>query len=145
MGKRMSIKSSSLSRWVLWACMFLSLVVFAVYKTDGLLIWLYILLLVTLISVVCFSVVQSLERWKVDKRSMVRPLVGMLSLILLLGVSYGLGSGVPLPISGYDGTENTYCLLKITDMWMYSIYVLLAVCLLSVIVGIVWSYIKKPR
>jgi len=50
-----------------------------------------------------------------------------------------MGSGTPMNIPGYEGTDNVYFWLKLTDMFLYSIYILLFVTVVAIIV----SGIKK--
>jgi hypothetical protein len=64
---------------------------------------------------------------------------------LLLFITYTVGDGNPLSIAGYEGNENTYIWLKLTDMWIYSIYILLALALIALLGGILWSYFKKLK
>lgn len=61
------------------------------------------------------------------------PLVGFILIVLLLVVTYSAGSGVPLVIPGYDGTENVPFWLKITDMFLYSTYIMMAVLVLLIV------------
>ena len=148
-----------ISTIILWLCMIVTLGIFAWFyygvinkpdsldtmETSVLLNWLYILLLVT-ISVSCiFSFYKFVIRWKDKSLNSWQSLLGFIVLGLLLGTTYGLGNGTPLSIFGYEGKENTYYWLKITDMWIYSIYVLLGITIIAVFAGILWSYIKKTK
>ena len=53
--------------------------------------------------------------------------------------AWAMGSGTPMNIPGYEGTDNVYFWLKLTDMFLYSIYILLFVTVVAIIV----SGIKK--
>jgi hypothetical protein len=50
-----------------------------------------------------------------------------------------MGSDEPLTIPGYSGTDNVPFWLKITDMFLYSIYILFA----GTVLAIIFSSIKK--
>lgn len=101
--------------------------------TDALLYWLYALgaiaVLVTLITV-CYQFVSILKH---SPKDAMMSLLGIVLLVVLLGVTYTIGDGTPLNIVGYEGTENTETWLKITDMFCYSIYFMIALlCVLMV-------------
>jgi hypothetical protein len=60
--------------------------------------------------------------------------------VVLLGVTYTIGDGTPLNMIGYDGTENVPFWLKITDMFLYTIYFMIA---LMLVLMLVFSIRKK--
>ena len=66
-------------------------------------------------------------------------LIILLLLVVVLIVAWSMGDGTPMQIPGYSGTDNVPFWLKITDMFLYSIYILLFVT----IVAIIASGIKK--
>jgi hypothetical protein len=90
-----------------------------------------------------FSVLYFIIHRKNGKGKSWKSLIATGSMGALLLVAYQIGNGTPLSIVGYTGSENTYSWLKLTDMWIYAIYVLLALTFLSVIGGILWSLLKK--
>jgi ABC-type phosphate/phosphonate transport system permease subunit len=149
----------NLSTIVLWICTIISLAVFgiliwAVFTGANLmesttleiwLDWLYILLTVSIVVTIALSLFQFIRQWKDQPKSILQPLIEILSLGAILAGSYWLGKGNPLDISGYDGKENTWYWLKLTDMCLYTIYILLIATLVAVFVGIIGSYLKKNR
>ncbi|MCC8145094.1 MAG: hypothetical protein LIO93_01365 [Bacteroidales bacterium] len=153
------LKNSKISTLILWVCMIVSFGVFSAYyyglfthpgnmdtaETSVLLNWLYILFSICLLSAVVFSVIQMVKLWKTNRKQLFYSLTGVAALGIVLFISYLMGSGEPLPVSGSEGNDNMFLWLKITDMWIYSIYILLAVSIVAVIAGILWSYIKKTR
>ena len=54
-------------------------------------------------------------------------------------IAWTMGSDEPLTIPGYSGTDNVPFWLKITDMFLYSIYILFA----GTVLAIIFSSIKK--
>lgn len=112
-------------------------------ELSALLIWLFTLFIITVGIGLIFSFFYLIRRWKEDPKKMIRSAVITLVSGLLLLVTWILGSGNPLPLIGYKGNENTYVWLKLTDMWLYSIYILLGIGLLALFGGIIWSYLKK--
>lgn len=151
------LKAHKISGWLLGICIVIALVLFSVFyiayakspesisgnQIDGLLFYLFILLSVTTVSVFAFSVYQLIKGGKEYFRRRVYSLISIALLGLLLFFTYQLGNGDPLIILGYHGDENTYRWLKISDMWIFSITVLLGLTILSVLVGILWSYLKR--
>ena len=154
-----NINPGKISTIVLWVCMLITAGIFAFFYADiirnpddegfagtgFILNWSYILFLLSLVVLFLFSFIYFLLHWKRNPKSILLPLVSLLALSILLACSYVLGSGVPLVIPGYEGSENTPFWLKIADMWLYSGYVLLALAILALFGGILWSHIKKTN
>ncbi len=69
----------------------------------------------------------------------VKSLLGLVLLVAVLGISWAMGDSTTLQIPGYSGTDNVPFWLKLTDMFLFSIYALL----LITIVAIIASGIKK--
>ena len=69
----------------------------------------------------------------------IKSLLGLVLLVVVLVIAWAAGDGTPMNIPGYDGTDNVPFWLKLTDMFLYSIYILLFVT----IVAIIASGIKK--
>jgi len=146
-----------ISTVVLWLCtlisLFLALWFYSVYFTQtsdaetreisALLYWLLILFIITVCTGLIFSCFHFIRQWKENPRKIGRSITIIFIYGLLLFVTWLLGSGKQLPLIGYKGGENTYFWLKITDMWLYTLYVLLALSLLALFGGIIWSYFKK--
>jgi CDP-diglyceride synthetase len=110
---------------------------------DFILKWLYFIFVLSLGIACLFSFVRFFIRWKRNPRSILQPLILALALTGLLAGTYMSGNGNPLPVPGYEGDENTVFWLKLTDMWLYSLYILLILVIISLFGGIIWSYIKR--
>ncbi|MBZ4674938.1 MAG: hypothetical protein JG772_627 [Dysgonamonadaceae bacterium] len=70
-------------------------------------------------------------------------LLVIIALAALFGITYTLGSGTPLNIVGYTGPDNVPGTLKMTDMWIFSIYVMLMLVILSILFAPLLSKSKK--
>ena len=68
-----------------------------------------------------------------------KSLIGLVILVAVVVISWTMGSEEPLVIPGYSGTENVPFWLKLTDMFLYSIYILFA----GTVLAIIFSSIKK--
>ena len=78
-------------------------------------------------------------RQGLEEANAIKSLLGLVLLVVVLVVAWSMGDGTPMQIQGYSGTDNVPFWLKITDMFLYSIYILLFVTVVAIIV----SGIKK--
>ena len=85
--------------------------------TDALIYLMYILFFVAIIATV----------------------VGVILLVIVMIVAWSMGNGEPMVIPGYSGTENVPFWLKLTDMFLYTIYFLLGATVLAML----FSSVKK--
>ena len=102
--------------------------------TDLLLYWAYILLALTVIVLIGFAVTDFLRGLRENPKKALSGLLVLLILVALLVITYIMGDGTLLNIPGYTGSDNVPTMLKMTDMWLYSWYVMLVVTLLAMIV-----------
>ncbi len=102
--------------------------------TDLLLYWAYILLALTVIVLIGFAVTDFLRGLRENPKKALSGLLVLLVLVALLVITYIMGDGTLLNIPGYTGSDNVPTMLKMTDMWLYSCYVMLVVTLLAMIV-----------
>lgn len=153
----MRIPAGKISTIVLWVCMIITLGIFALFyvryinspeemdvsETTWVLNWMFILFFIVILAVLGFSVYYFIKSGKSNPKKKLQPLIwpGIVGVLFL--ITYQFGSGEPLQILGYTGNENTFEWLKITDMWIYSLYILLGLAAIAVFSGIIWSYIKK--
>lgn len=104
-------------------------------NTDALLYLVYALFAVAIIATLAAAVVQFVSTLKDSPAKALSSLLGLVVLIVLLVVTWALGSDKPLNIPGYDGTDNVPFWLKLTDMFIYTLYILLGVNILLMIVS----------
>ncbi|MEG1563565.1 MAG: hypothetical protein RR365_07535 [Bacteroides sp.] len=107
--------------------------------TDALLYLMYALFAIAIVVTVVAFVYQFGTALKDNPMGAIRSLVGIIILVAVLVISWAMGSGETLVIPGYSGTENVPFWLKLTDMFLYTIYFLLA----ATVVAIIGSSIKK--
>jgi hypothetical protein len=145
--------------FILWICMSITLILSVGFyithinhpentdstATVALLNWIYVLLFITLSATILFAGFYLVRQWKMYPKKILQSVVGIFVIGLLLSLTFLFGNGQPLLLVGYKGHENTYSWLKITDMWLYSIYILLALGFLALFGGILWSYLKKLK
>ena len=108
-------------------------------NTDALLYLMYALFGIAVVVTVIAFVFQFGSALKDNPKGAVKSLIGILFLVAVLVISWVMGSDQALVLPGYDGTENVPFWLKLTDMFLYTIYFLFAVTVLAII----GSSIKK--
>ena len=107
---------------------------------DGLLVLVYVLLALALLV----SLLAVLKRWRHGTRAVAVWRIGIVGfLLLLLFLTWLAGDGTPLEIRGYTGTDNVASWLKVADMFLYSIYVLMAVAFVLAILGSMHKFRRK--
>ena len=160
-------KISRISRWTLYALTAVTLALLALFFfggyvapenqymelvgidepnfTNGLLYWIYVLLAVTVFSVFAFSVFGFINNLRHNRKKAMNSLVMLAIFAILLVVAYSIGDGTPLNILGYEGPDNVAARLKMTDMWIYTIYILMALAVAAMLLSPVIKRIGKRK
>lgn len=107
--------------------------------TDTLLYLMYGLLGLTVLVTIAAFIIQFGASLKENPVSALKSLGGVILLAIVLIVAWTLGSDEALVIQGYEGTENVPFWLKLTDMFLYSLYFLMG----AAVVAMIFSSIKK--
>lgn len=102
--------------------------------TDIVLYWAYALLAITIAVLVIFALVSFLKQLKNSPKKALGGFLAILALAALMIVAYLMGDGTLLNIPGYDGADNQPKTLKLTDMWLFSSYVMLILTFLAILV-----------
>lgn len=101
--------------------------------TDLMLYWAYILLVVTIVALVIFAIFGFFHSLKTNPKGALGTLLVLVALVGILGVTYMIGSGTLLNIPGYQGPDNNPATLKMTDMWIYSMYIMLGLSVVAIL------------
>lgn len=107
--------------------------------TDALLYLMYGLLGFTVVITVLAFIAQFGAALKDNPLAAVKSLLGLVLLVVVMIVAWSMGSDEPLVIQGYEGTENVPFWLKLTDMFLYTLYFLIAAC----VIAMLGSSVKK--
>ena len=107
--------------------------------TDMLLYWAYALLAITIVALILFAIFGFIHSLKVNPKGAIRGLLVLLAMVVVLGVSYFIGSGELLNIPGYDGGDNNPGTLKVVDMWLFTMYFMLAISIGAVLISPILS------
>ncbi len=160
-------KISRISRWTLYAMSVVTVVLIGLFFlagnvqpeqqyaelvglvepvfTDALLYWVYILLGITLLSVFVFSIFGFVNNLRYNRKKAINSLITLVVFAVLLIIAYSIGDGTPLNILGYEGPDNVKGMLKLTDMWLYSIYILMALTILAMLFSPLIKRIGKRK
>ncbi len=110
--------------------------------TDIMLYWCYILLVVTIIVLIGFAISAFFKQLKESPKKALSGFLVLIGLAAMLIITFILGDGTPLNIAGYSGTDNVAGTLKMTDMWLFSCYIMLVLTVLAILV---MPFIKRKK
>ncbi|HKL96262.1 MAG TPA: hypothetical protein VJ856_03220 [Paludibacteraceae bacterium] len=112
------------------------------YFTDSLLNWAYILCGLAIVITLVISVVKFVKTFRDNPRKGLISLGVILAFVTVFVISWFLGSSETIHIIGYDGSDNTGLWAQFTDMCVFSMYILFAGTILTIIGTLVYSKIK---
>ncbi|MDR2764799.1 MAG: hypothetical protein LBB90_07185 [Tannerella sp.] len=153
-------KIRRISSWTLWAVALVSVVVLGLFYTGGvvdpnaeqkapvntdlLLYWCYIIFAITIVTMLILGLFQFISTVRAKPKSALASLGVLILFAGLLGLTYSMGNGTALSGINEDSAQfNTSFWLKISDMWIYSMFILLAVCVLAMISGTVLKVFRR--
>ena len=146
-------KIRKIASWIQMLIVIVSLGVLAVFYFGGsvedsrfatrepvymslLLYWLYVVFALSIILLIVFAVHQFTTSLMAKPKSALGTLGVLGAFIALLGLTYVMGNAVALPGINADFQKfNVPFWLKVTDMWIYTMYILFALCILAVVAG----------
>ena len=108
-------------------------------QTESLLYLMYGLFALTVVAMVAAFILQFGSALKDNPVKALKSLLGVILLVVVMIVAWSMGSGGQMNIPGYSGTDNVPFWLKVTDMFLYTIYFLLGATVLAML----FSSIKK--
>lgn len=155
-------KIRKISSWTLLTVTFISLVVFALFYfggedepigvdqfknptyTGAMLIWAYILLALCAVGMLLFGITQFFNKFKTNPKGAIMTLAVFVGFAVLMIIAYAIGDATPLPGINADSQKfNVTGWLKVTDMWIYAMYMLLALAIIAILWGSVKKIMKK--
>ena len=101
-------------------------------QTDALIYWMYILFGIAVIITIAAAIYQFVTGFIDSPMTAIKSLLGLILIIVVLDISWAMGSDQPLVMPGYDGAENVPFWLKLTDMFLYTIYIMMGAMILLI-------------
>jgi hypothetical protein len=113
--------------------------------TNTLLVWIYIMLGFTAVVTVVLAIVKFAKNFIANPKNAIKPLVVIFGLLVIFGVSWSFGSQEKMHIFGYPGTENEGIMAQFIDMFLFTVYALFVIILLTVAMGRIITVIKLKK
>lgn len=153
-------KIRKMSSWTLLGVMLVSVIVFAMFYFGGvvdsaaekpepvntslLLYWCYVVFGIAVALLFLFGLVHFFATLKSRPKAAIGSLGVLVAFLAILGITYAIGDTTPLPGINADSAQyNVASWLKISDMWIYSIYILLGLSVLAILGGSVKKVFSK--
>ena len=116
-----------------------------VYEYTGILLfWTYALFLVTVCATLVFACKNFISTFQTNSRGALVSIGGVVAFLALLAITYAIGSGEPIKgLNEASQSYNTSGWLKVTDMWLYSPYVLFILTVGAAIWGGISKALKR--
>ena len=116
-----------------------------VYEYTGILLfWTYALFLVTVCATLVFACKNFASTFQTNSRGALVSIGGVVAFLALLAITYAIGSGEPIKgLNEASQSYNTSGWLKVTDMWLYSTYVLFILTVGAAIWGGISKALKR--
>lgn len=97
--------------------------------TGALLNWAYILFGLAIIAAIIFPIVRLVTRPKQAMKSF----IGLVGVIIVVLIAYGMADGTPMKITGYNGPDNVPSMLILSDTIIYTMYILFVGAILAIL------------
>ena len=143
-------KIRKISNWTLMALTTISIVVLALFFLGGitpestekwkeynytseLLYWMYVMLALAIIALLGFGLFSFGISLKSNPKGAIGSVGVLVVIAALFGITYAIGD--PTPIASITNADiakyNVPMWLKVSDMWIYSIYILAVLCIVA--------------
>lgn len=99
--------------------------------TEAFIIWAYILLVITLVLTLGFSLYNMVTNPKGAKKS----LVGLVGAGVVILIAFLLANDTPLYLPHYTGADNVPATLKMVDTGLFTSYILAGIAIVAIVVS----------
>lgn len=149
-------KIRKVSSWTLLIVSIISIVVLGMFYAGGvvdpaaemkepiytgiLINWTSVLFFITIVSTIIFALWQFVTLLQTNAKSAVASLIVVVVFAAILFITYSMGDATPLQGLNADSQKyNIPMWLKVTDMWIMSTIILMAM----IIAAVVWGSVKR--
>ena len=146
-------KIRKISSWTLLAIIGISLVVLGFFFLGGvtpesnaewkeynftshLLYWMYIVLVLAIVALFAFAIQQFVTSLLTNTKSALASLSVVVVFVALFGITFAIGDATPIAsITNVDFAKYQVPFwLKLSDMWIYTMYIMLILCIVALFV-----------
>lgn len=106
-------------------------------QTDLMLYWMYALGALTILATLVGILVKFGSSFKDNPVKALKSLTSLIILIVIVAIAWSMGSEEILTIPGYEGTQNTPFWLKLTDMFIFTFYILFVATIAAMLFGVI--------
>ncbi|KAB2826869.1 MAG: hypothetical protein LWW91_09400 [Bacteroidales bacterium] len=110
--------------------------------TDTIIYWGYVLFGLAILVAVGVALVNFVKSFITNPGSAIKSIIPVILFLGIFVVSYLLGSGERLSIIGYEGTQNEGLWAQITDMFIYTLYTLFVILIVTIFGARIYSALK---
>jgi hypothetical protein len=110
--------------------------------TDVVIYWLYILFGVAIVVSIALALVKFVKSLISNPVSALKSLIPIALFGAVFLISFLAGSGEKMSIIGYEGTQNEGTWAQLADMFIYSIYTLFVVILVTIFGSRIYTALK---
>lgn len=111
--------------------------------TDLLLYTCYAFFGISLLVLLLFALTGFVRVFATNKKAALTGMGGVIALAAIMIITYSIGSTERLPLGTDAQVYNVDSVLKSSDMWIYSIYTVLCLTIVTMIWGAIRSIISK--
>lgn len=108
--------------------------------TDALIYLKYALVAITVALAVIAGVAQFVASLKDNPKGAVKTVVALIALVAVVAISYGMGSAEPIMVNGEPFNDTFW--LKLTDMFIYSMYILGVIATIATLINMTGIFKK---
>lgn len=110
--------------------------------TNTLIIWCYVLCAIALAVTILVTLVRFIINFKDEPKKGLKSLAILVALVVIILISWNLGSPEKIEIIGYEGTANEGFMAQFSDMCLYVMYILLGGTVLAMFGSALYSKLK---
>lgn len=100
--------------------------------TDTVIYWIYILFGIAIVATISMALFQFIKSLISNPTAALKTLIPIILFAGIFVVSYLLGSGERMSIIGYEGTQNEGVWAQVSDMFIYTIYTLFVLIIVTI-------------
>ena len=110
--------------------------------TDTVIYWIYILFSIAIVVTIAMAMYQFAKSMIANPANALKSLIPIILFAGIFVVSYLVGSGDKMSIIGYEGTQNVGVWAQVSDMFIYTIYTLFVLIIVTIVGSRLYTALK---